>query len=157
MMAQMDDQRAADGVEHLQSAARELLAAARSFLDVVEEVVDDRDRLSGAAASVVDLVRDGVATVTAASSPLQPWETPAWGATEWDAPAEQDAAAEQDPDASAEHDAAAEQDPAAGRAQADSDDEAAPDLTDMAEVADITEGGATRKAAPRRVKRIAVD
>ena len=93
-MAEMDDQRAADGVEHLQRAARELLAAARSFLDVVEDVVEDRDRLSGAAASVVDLVRDGVATVTAASSPLQPWETAAWGAPGWDDAEEQDLGAE---------------------------------------------------------------
>ena len=35
----MDDPRTADGVEHLQAAARELLLAARSFLSVVEEVV----------------------------------------------------------------------------------------------------------------------
>ena len=32
MMAGMDDQRSAEGVEHLQAAARELLLAARSFL-----------------------------------------------------------------------------------------------------------------------------
>ncbi len=41
---------AREGVDHLQAAASELIAAARSFLDVVEEVVRDRD----AVASVVD-------------------------------------------------------------------------------------------------------
>ena len=40
----------ADGVEHLQSAAREMIAAARTFLDVVEEVVGD----NVAVASVAD-------------------------------------------------------------------------------------------------------
>lgn len=44
------------GVEHLQSAAHEMLAAARSFLDVVEDVVSDRDKLSGVAATFTDLL-----------------------------------------------------------------------------------------------------
>jgi hypothetical protein len=44
------------GVEHLQVAAHEMLAAARSFLDVVEEVVSDRDKLSSVAASVTELL-----------------------------------------------------------------------------------------------------
>jgi len=35
------DARVADGVEHLQRAAHEMIAAARTFLDVVEEVVGD--------------------------------------------------------------------------------------------------------------------
>ena len=41
---------AREGVDHLQAAASELIAAARSFLDVVEEVVRDKD----AVASVVE-------------------------------------------------------------------------------------------------------
>ncbi len=45
-------QKAAEGVDHLQAAAREMIAAARAFLDVVEEVVDDREAVS----SVVDAV-----------------------------------------------------------------------------------------------------
>jgi hypothetical protein len=40
---------AAEGLEHLQSAALELIAAARSFLDVAEEVV----REPGVAATIV--------------------------------------------------------------------------------------------------------
>ena len=69
-------------VEHLQTAARELVAAARSFLDVVEEVVEDPERLSGAATSVVDLLREGLGAVARPSSPLEPWERAAWSAPE---------------------------------------------------------------------------
>jgi hypothetical protein len=45
-----------EGVEHLQAAAHEMLAAARSFLDVVEDVVSDREKLSGVAQSVTELL-----------------------------------------------------------------------------------------------------
>jgi hypothetical protein len=33
------------GTEHLQSAAREMLSAARAFLDAVEDLVEDPDRI----------------------------------------------------------------------------------------------------------------
>ena len=39
----------AEGVEHLQSAAREMIAAARTFLDVVEEVVGDNTAVASVA------------------------------------------------------------------------------------------------------------
>ena len=74
----MDERRTAEGVEHLQAAARELLGAARAFLDVVEDVVDDPDRLSGAAATVSDLVRGLTGRGT------QPWERAAWSPGEDD-------------------------------------------------------------------------
>ena len=48
-----DDDRAepsAEAIDHLQTAANEMIAAARSFLDAVEGVVHDRD----AVATVVD-------------------------------------------------------------------------------------------------------
>ncbi len=73
----MDDPRAADSAEHLQTAARELIRAARSFLDLVEDVVEDPDRLAGAASSVAGMVRDGL-------NQLDPnvrsaaWADPAW-------------------------------------------------------------------------------
>jgi hypothetical protein len=70
----MDERRTAEGVEHLQAAARELLSAARAFLDVVEDVVEDSDRLSGAASSVADLVRATLGGNTAE----QPWHRAAW-------------------------------------------------------------------------------
>lgn len=37
------DPRVQEGVDHLQRAARELIAASRAFLDVVEEVVERPD------------------------------------------------------------------------------------------------------------------
>ncbi len=52
--------RARQGAEHLQAAARELIAAARAALDVAEEVVNDPESLvavAGVVATVGDLVR----------------------------------------------------------------------------------------------------
>ena len=37
----MNEERADEGLEHLQTAAEELIAAARAFLDVAEDVVRD--------------------------------------------------------------------------------------------------------------------
>ena len=55
----MNEQRAHDPahdiVEHLQSAALELIAAARAFLDVAEELVKDPSEVSAMASSLVDL------------------------------------------------------------------------------------------------------
>ena len=63
----LDDERAAgahararDGVEHLQTAARELIEAARAALDVAEEVVNDPETLAtlaGTLATVGDMAR----------------------------------------------------------------------------------------------------
>jgi hypothetical protein len=53
--------RAREGVEHLQAAARELIAAARAALDVAEDLVDDPDMatsMAGAVGSLGDLVRN---------------------------------------------------------------------------------------------------
>jgi hypothetical protein len=47
-----------DGFSHLQAAAREMVAAARSFLDAVEELVEDDDRFGQAVGQVTDLVRE---------------------------------------------------------------------------------------------------
>jgi hypothetical protein len=44
--------RAREGVEHLQAAARELIAAARAALDVAEEVVNDPESLASLAGSL---------------------------------------------------------------------------------------------------------
>jgi hypothetical protein len=45
-----------DGVAHLQAAAREMLAAGRSFLDAVEDVVDDKDKMAGVVTGMTDLL-----------------------------------------------------------------------------------------------------
>lgn len=54
----MNEERADEGLEHLQTAAEELIAAARAFLDVAEEVVTDpktADSLLGLLDSVTAL------------------------------------------------------------------------------------------------------
>jgi hypothetical protein len=49
--------RAGEGLDHLQAAALEMIAAARAFLDVAEDLVVDRAKVAGvvdAVASVAD-------------------------------------------------------------------------------------------------------
>ena len=60
MVTEPDDERVTQGIDHLQNAAKELIAAARSFLDVLEDVVEDRDKLSDAAAAVGSVVESAV-------------------------------------------------------------------------------------------------
>jgi hypothetical protein len=74
-----DDARVADGVEHLQRAAHEMIAAARTFLDVVEDVVGD----NAAVASVAE----------AFGSWGQAFSRAAGRASEPDGPAEEDGGA----------------------------------------------------------------
>jgi hypothetical protein len=57
------DDRAADGVAHLQAAARELIAAARAMLDVAEDLVAD----PGAVSAVVDAFGSVVRTAARAA------------------------------------------------------------------------------------------
>jgi hypothetical protein len=47
-----EDPRLSAGVEHLQRAAREMIAASRAFLDVVEEMVDRPEAVQ----EVIDVV-----------------------------------------------------------------------------------------------------
>lgn len=70
----MDDERAQRGVEHLQTAAMEMIAAARAFLDVIEDVVADPDKVAdvvsavgGVATSVGDAARDSARATKRAS------------------------------------------------------------------------------------------
>ena len=53
----MNEERAREGVEHLQAAAVEVIAALRAFLDIAEEVVRDPGAAASLAASVVDAAR----------------------------------------------------------------------------------------------------
>ncbi|HLT68550.1 MAG TPA: hypothetical protein VKZ72_00205 [Acidimicrobiales bacterium] len=48
-------ERAREGVQHLQAAARELIAAARAALDVAEEVVEDPEALVSAVSALAGL------------------------------------------------------------------------------------------------------
>lgn len=58
------DTHAADGVAHLQAAAREMVAAARTFLDAVEDVVNDDERMSRVVDGVADLLRQATDAVS---------------------------------------------------------------------------------------------
>jgi hypothetical protein len=51
------DDRAADGLAHLQAAARELIQAARAMLDVAAELVEDPKAVTAVADTVGSLVR----------------------------------------------------------------------------------------------------
>jgi hypothetical protein len=51
----VNEQRAHDVIGHLQTAALELIAAARAFLDVAEELVKDPGEAAAMAARLADL------------------------------------------------------------------------------------------------------
>lgn len=51
------DDRVADGLAHLQAAARELIQAARAVLDVAEGLVEDPSAVTAVADTVGSLVR----------------------------------------------------------------------------------------------------
>jgi hypothetical protein len=51
------DDRAAEGLAHLQTAARELIAAARAILDVAEDLVDDPKTVTVVTDAVGGVVR----------------------------------------------------------------------------------------------------
>jgi hypothetical protein len=53
----VNDERARQGVEHLQAAAIEVIAALKAFLDVAEEVVRDPAGAAALASSLVENVR----------------------------------------------------------------------------------------------------
>lgn len=57
--------KASEGTEHLQAAARELIAAARAFLDAAEDAIED----SGVVEEVGAVLRDLGRRTTAATSP----------------------------------------------------------------------------------------
>ncbi len=59
--------RTGDAVAHLQAAAREMIAAARAFLDVAEEVVEDPEAGEALLSSLGDVARRVVPRDGAAS------------------------------------------------------------------------------------------
>lgn len=62
-----EDPRIQDGLDHLQRAAREMIAASRSLLDVAEDLVDD-PRSLGRLAGLFETVGDLAGRVTRARS-----------------------------------------------------------------------------------------
>lgn len=70
----MTDDRARQGVEHLQAAAIEVIAAFRAFLDVAEEVVRDPSAVTTFASSLVETARAAAPTATSAPGDEPPTE-----------------------------------------------------------------------------------
>lgn len=76
----MNEERAREGVEHLQNAARELIEAARAFLDVAEEAVEDPAALKPLVGTLVELAdlaagrmrASGAETGSGADDPARP-------------------------------------------------------------------------------------
>jgi hypothetical protein len=64
-MGEAGEDRTGEAVAHLQSAARELIAAVRAFLDVAEEVVEDPK----AGEALLDTLGDVARRVVPRSSP----------------------------------------------------------------------------------------
>ena len=69
----MNEERARQGVEHLQAAAIEVIAAMRAFLDVAEEVVRDPAGVAALASSLLDAARPP----TTPTDPSDPEAAPA--------------------------------------------------------------------------------
>jgi len=59
-------------IAHLQAAAREMVAAARTFLDAVEAVVEDDERLGRAVGGVTDLLQQAADAVSHLGRPEAP-------------------------------------------------------------------------------------
>ena len=53
----VNDERAATGVEHLQAAAREMVEAARAFLDVIDDFVGDDEKVASVAEAFGSIAR----------------------------------------------------------------------------------------------------
>jgi len=69
----VNEERAREGVGHLQSAAVEVIAALRAFLDVAEAVVRDPAAAAAAASTFVDTAR---AATTASPPPARQADEP---------------------------------------------------------------------------------
>lgn len=64
----MNEDRAQEGIEHLQAAAREMIAAARAFLDVAEDLVAEPGPLLAVLSTLGDLAGPLVARGRAAAT-----------------------------------------------------------------------------------------
>lgn len=72
----MNEDRAREGVEHLQTAAIEVIAAVRAFLDVAEAVVRDPTAAANAASTLFDVARSTAAAAGAPGDPSAPSSEP---------------------------------------------------------------------------------
>jgi hypothetical protein len=73
----VNEDRAREGVEHLQTAAIEVIAAVRAFLDVAEAVVRDPGAVATAASTLVDVARQaGGSSAATPTDPAGPSDEP---------------------------------------------------------------------------------
>jgi hypothetical protein len=63
------DERASEGVEHLQAAAHEMIEAARAFLDVIEDFVGDDEKMASVADAVSSVARGASRAARPSSGP----------------------------------------------------------------------------------------
>lgn len=70
----MNEDRAREGVEHLQTAAIEVIAAVRAFLDVAEAVVRDPGAAAAAASALLDVARQPSSPASGAGDVASPGE-----------------------------------------------------------------------------------
>ena len=63
----MNEQRAREGVEHLQTAALEVIAAVRAFLDIAEDVVRDPAQVTSLVQDLADAGRQAASARATAS------------------------------------------------------------------------------------------
>lgn len=126
--------------DQLTAAARQLIAAARSFLDVVEGALDDPDKVNAAVVGVAGMVRDAVSGLRDASSGhAEPWVR---AASTDDAPGDE-------PDDGAAHD----RDPGDGERDSGHGERVPADAGDDA---DLLEQWAAPQG-PSRVRRVTLD
>ncbi len=153
-----DQDPGAAGVEHLQRAAREMVAAARSFLDAIEKVVDDRDALKEVSATVTGLA----ATVGETFNEAVRGRPATWADAAWSEPDDGDGPDESD-GPSADPDGVSPDDPvdrpvdstgtAGAETGSDQTDDSDDDTEDWARP--LVDPTAPRRAS--RVRRIAVE
>ncbi|UDY35942.1 hypothetical protein [Dermatobacter hominis] len=148
----------AEGLDHLQRAAKEMVAAARSFLDAIEQVVEDREALKEVSTTVTGLaatVGEALGDAVRGGRPA-PWVDPAWtpdgegtsGPSGTAGPGAPPAPTTRGPEASAGDDVVA---PAVAPSPAE--DDVDDNTEDWARP--LVDPGSPRR--PSRVRRIAVD
>jgi hypothetical protein len=62
------DERTVQGVEHLQAAAHEMIEAARAFLDVMEDLVRDDEKVASVAEAFGSIARGAARAARSASN-----------------------------------------------------------------------------------------
>jgi hypothetical protein len=82
----MNDKRVADGFDHLQAAALEMIQAARAFLDVAEDLLSDREGM----AEAMTVLGTVVTAAARAASTSAPEEGLAEGVKGWPLPVDVD-------------------------------------------------------------------